>query len=266
MYPLTYEADYEQYRNRVLTALRPILVLPWLVVGAAYLTAALLTAVICWVVILVIGRYPSGFYAFMAGFLRFQARVQGWATLQTDDWPSLGIEEARDYPVMLEVEEPPARFSRLRALIRPITAIPVLLASVPMLLLALVAAVASWAIIIVTGRQPTGLHNTLSFVNAYLIRGTGFAYLLTEALPPLSSQGVAPVLIEPAVSEAEAEVEPERVERPRSRAERPEPPKPEPTPPTPRPEPAPPTPTPEPEPPARRPARPSPRSPFDPWR
>jgi hypothetical protein len=262
MYPLTYEADYEQHRDRVLVALRPILALPWLVVGAAYFTAAVLTDLICWLVILVTGRYPGGFYEFMAGFLRFQARVQGWATLQTDDWPSLGIEEAPDYPVMLEVDERPQRYSRLRALVRPLTLIPILLASVPMLLLALVAAVTSWAMILVTGRQPTGLHNTLSFANAYLVRGTGFAYLLTETLPPLSSQGIAPVLME------EARPEPERAETPR--AERPEPPTPEPTPPTPRPEPVPPTPRPEPEPPTegpQRPApRPSPRSPFDPWR
>ena len=41
MYALTYEADYEQFRSRALVALRPILALPWLVVWAAYLTAAL---------------------------------------------------------------------------------------------------------------------------------------------------------------------------------------------------------------------------------
>jgi hypothetical protein len=91
MYPLTYEADYDQYRNRILVALRPVLVLPWLVVGAAYFTAALLALIICWLAILISGRYPHGFYQFMSGFLRFQARVQGWMTLQTDEWPSCNV-------------------------------------------------------------------------------------------------------------------------------------------------------------------------------
>src|SRR5918996_5154998 len=104
MYPFTYEAAYDQFRNRFLVALRPILVLPWLVVGAAYLTAALLAILICWLAILIVGRYPNGFYHFMSGFLRFQARVQGWVTLQTDEWPSFGIEDVPEYPIHLEVD------------------------------------------------------------------------------------------------------------------------------------------------------------------
>ena len=275
MYPLTYEADYEEQRDRLLTALRPIIGVPWVILVAAYHTAGALIAIFCWLSILVSGRYPQGFYHYAAGLIQCQARVQGWMGLQTDDWPSVAIGEDPAYPIHVEIEPRPERFSRLGALARPVMLIPVLLAGVLLGLLGIVTWLVSWILIIVTGRQPIGLHNALTFVNAYLVRGIGFAYLLTETLPPLSGQEIAaateyepPELEEVALDEKPEEAEePERpaepvkpeprrepVEPPRPLAD-PTPPKAEPPPPLPRREPF----LPEPPPAHREPPPPPPR-------
>lgn len=191
MYPLTYEADYIEERNRVQTGFRLILAIPWLIVGSVYFTGASIVAFLAWFAMVFTGRYPAGFYNFMAGFMRFYARVNGWVMLQTDEYPPFDFGANPGYPIRLDVGPPQESYSRMKALFRLIHGVPVLFMLYLIPLLTQTAAVVSWVTIVVTGRQPAGIHNVLSLGNAYQTRATAYFLLMTETYPPVSNQEVA---------------------------------------------------------------------------
>src|SRR5688500_18446865 len=88
MYPVSYEADYEaENRNRLTVFLRYLIVIPWAIVAALYGIVAEIAAFIAWFAIVFTGRYPEGLYNFNAGFLRLQARINGFYYLLTDAYP-----------------------------------------------------------------------------------------------------------------------------------------------------------------------------------
>jgi len=44
--------------------------------------------------VIVLGRYPQWLYDFNSGVVRYIVRFCGWADLQTDDYPPIGLEAA----------------------------------------------------------------------------------------------------------------------------------------------------------------------------
>jgi hypothetical protein len=80
-YPVTFEADYAERRNRLTTFFRLILVIPVAIVLCLYAIVASIAVVIAWFVIVLTARYPKGLYDFVAGYLRFLTRVTAYAAL-----------------------------------------------------------------------------------------------------------------------------------------------------------------------------------------
>jgi hypothetical protein len=194
MYPLTYEADYAEERNRVRVGFRLFLAIPWLVVSYVYLIGWSVVVFLAWFAVVFTARYPQSFYGFNTGFLRFYARYNGWLNLQTDEYPPFGFDPEPQYPLRLHVAPPQERYSRLRAFFRPIHAIPVLFVLYFVGGVMRFAAILDWFVIVFTGRQPAALHNILSFGNAYETRAMGYLSLMTETYPPISNQEVAPTI------------------------------------------------------------------------
>jgi uncharacterized protein DUF4389 len=194
VYPLTYEADYVERRNRWRTGFRLLLAVPWLIIANVYLLGAMIVAFLAWFAIVFTGRYPRGLYDFMAGVMRFYARVNGWVLLQVDEYPTFGMDPETHYPIRLDVAPPLERYSRWKTGFRFIHGVPVLFMLYFVPTLAQIAATASWFTIVFTGRQPKGLHNVISLGNAYSVRGTAYFMLMTEAYPPISNQEVAETL------------------------------------------------------------------------
>ena len=97
------------------------------------------------------------------------------------------------YPVTYEADYLEQR-DRLAVFFRLLLAIPwLIMASVDMIGAAIVVLLA-WVAMVFIGRQPAGLHNALTLANGYTVRSLGYLFLLTEAYPPLSNQGVAPTI------------------------------------------------------------------------
>ena len=193
MYPVGYEADYVELRNRLRVGFRLILAIPWLILAQyIYPIAVFVVAVIAWFALLFTGRYPRWAYDFNAGFLRMWGRVNAFLLLQTDEWPPFGFEQAPQYPIRVPVGPAQERYSRLRVFFRLIIGIPALFVAGLLGYVAQTVSVLSWFTIVFTGRQPAGLHNVLSVGQAYAVRATAYFLLMTERLPPVSDQGVAP--------------------------------------------------------------------------
>lgn len=187
-YPVTFEADYVDQRNRLTAFFRLILAIPLLIVLYVYAIIATIAAVIAWFAIVLTAHYPGGLYGFVAGYLRFLTRVTAYAALLCDPYAPFGGSPDDAYPVRMDFDGPLEHYSRLKTFFRFILAIPVLVVRYVMGLLLEVGAVAAWFVIVITGKMPRGLFDLMVLANSYTARSDAYLLLLTETYPPFQDE------------------------------------------------------------------------------
>jgi len=183
-YPVTFEADYVEQRNRLTTFFRLILLIPVAIVLYVFGIVASIAIVIAWFAIVITGRYPAGLFKFVADFNRFVARVTAYAVLLTDVYPPFNGADDPAYPVRMEFAGPLDPYSRLKTFFRIILAIPIMVLRYVMGLLLEIGAIAAWVVIVVTGKMPRCLFDLMVLANSYTARSDAYLYLLTETYPP----------------------------------------------------------------------------------
>ena len=187
MYPVTYEADNPgDGRNRLTTFFRGIVAIPWLIVAALYGIGAFFAVIVAWFALVFTGRYPEGLYNFVAGYVRMISRVNAFYYLATDEYPPFNGDEAPSYPVRIGIPPAKAEYSRLKAGLRIIFGIPVMLLAWVQSLIANVIAIIAWFVILFTGNLSEGLFDPLRSALAYQTRATAYFSLLTEDYPPFT--------------------------------------------------------------------------------
>jgi hypothetical protein len=187
MYPVTYEADNPgDGRNRLTTFFRGIVAIPWLIVAALYGIGAFFAVIVAWFALVFTGRYPEGLYNFVAGYVRMISRVNAFYYLATDEYPPFNGDEAPSYPVRIGIPLAKAEYSRLKAGLRVIFGIPVMLLAWVQSLIANVIAIIAWFVILFTGNLSEGLFDPLRSALAYQTRATAYFALLTEDYPPFT--------------------------------------------------------------------------------
>ena len=185
MYPVVYSAQHEEEgRNRLTTFFRLIIAIPWQIVAFFYGLAAFIVVVIAWFAMVLTGRYPEGMYEFVAGFVRFNARVNSFYNLLTDELPPFNGEPNESYPVRIAIAPALNKYSRVKAFFRIIVGIPVYLLLYVMSIIALVVALIAWFAIVFTGRLSEGFYKPIRAAMAYSTKGTAYFFLLTEDYPP----------------------------------------------------------------------------------
>lgn len=187
-YPVTFEADYAEQRNRLTTFFRLILMIPLAIVLYVFGIVAYIAIVIAWFAIVLTGRYPAGLFKFVADFNRFLARVTAYGALLTDVYPPFNGAADPAYPVRMEFDGPLESYSRLKTLLRIILAIPIVILRYVMGLLLEIGAFAAWFVIVVTGKMPRGLFDLMVLANSYTARSDAYLYLLTETYPPFQDE------------------------------------------------------------------------------
>jgi uncharacterized protein DUF4389 len=188
-YPVVFAAEYAEPRSRLTTFFRLLLVIPHLLVVFAWGIGAWFAIVAAWFALVFTGRWPRGLYDFVANYMRYVTAVYGYMYLLTDVYPPFsGATDA--YPVRLEVAAPRERYSRVKALFRIVLAIPVLIISYAMQIVAQVGALLSWFAIIALGRQPRGLQEMIGLGLSYQQRSLAYVLLVTEDWPPFTDEGV----------------------------------------------------------------------------
>ncbi len=187
-YPVTFEADYVERRNRLTAFFRLILAIPVAIVLYVYAIVALFAILIAWFAIVFTARYPQGLYDFVAGFLRFVTRVTAYCALLCDPYPAFSGAPDDSYPVRVHFTGPLERYSRAKTFFRYILAIPVLVLRYVMGLLLEVGAVGAWIVILFTGRMPRGLYDVMVLANSYTARSDAYLLLLTETYPPFQDE------------------------------------------------------------------------------
>ncbi len=187
-YPVTFEVDYTERRNRLTTFFRLILAIPLFIWLYLYEIVALIAVVIAWFAIVITGRYPQGLYDFAAGFTRCLARVTAYVALLADPYPSFGGGDDPAYPVRMHFAGPLPGYSRLKTFFRFILAIPIVVVRYVLTLLLEIGAVAAWFVIVVLGRLPRGLFDLMVLGNSYIARSDAYLFLLTETYPPFQDE------------------------------------------------------------------------------
>lgn len=183
-YPVTFEADYAEKRNRLTTFFRLLLIIPVAIVLYVFGIIASIAIVISWFAIVITGRYPDGLYNFVADFNRFVTRVTAYGVLLTDAYPPFSGGDDPAYPVRMQFAGPLEHYSRLKTLFRIILAIPIVVLRYVINLLLEVGAFAAWFVIVITGKMPRGLFDLMVLANSYTARSDAYLYLLTETYPP----------------------------------------------------------------------------------
>jgi hypothetical protein len=183
-YPVTFQADYAEGRNRLTAFFRLILAIPVAIVVSLYGIVAFFAILIAWFAIVFTARYPQGLYDFVAGYVRFVARVTAYAALLCDPYPAFSGAPDDSYPVRMGFTGPLERYSRVKTFFRFILAIPVLFVRYVMGLLLEIGAAGAWIVILFTGKMPRGLFDLMVLANSYTARSDAYLLLLSETYPP----------------------------------------------------------------------------------
>lgn len=187
-YPVLYEVDYVEPRNRLTVFFRLLLVIPHMIVMYLLGIAVLFTVIAAWFAQVLTGRYPEALYAFHANALRWLARVHGYLFLQVDRFPPFDLGEHPEYPVRMAFAGPLPEYSRLKAFFRVIVGIPVMVIAYAMGIVYQVCAIAAWFVVVIIGRMPKGIFDGIELGMAYAIKAAAYFMLLTETYPPFSNE------------------------------------------------------------------------------
>ncbi len=190
-YPVAVEIDYVERRSRLTTFFRWLLAIPQLIWAGLWGIAVFVVVVIAWFALLFTARWPQALYDFVASYLRFYARVNGYVYLAVDPWPPFDGGEDPEYPLRLVIAPPLERYSRLKVFFRPLYVIPALIVVYFLSIVLSVVGFLSWLVIIVLGRQPAALQDVIRFCLTYNMRANALMYLVTQTYPPFSDEPAA---------------------------------------------------------------------------
>ena len=109
--PVIYDVRYPESLSRGLLLLK--LFFGWLYVGIPHGFVLYFYSILAWiasllalVVILVKGRYPQGLFNLLMGYYRWNARVNAYMSLMTDDYPPFSPGDVPSNPVDVRVGHP----------------------------------------------------------------------------------------------------------------------------------------------------------------
>jgi hypothetical protein len=185
-YPVTFEADYVERRSRLTTFFRLLLAIPQYLVLALYGIGVFFAVIVAWFALLFTGRWPQGLYDFVAGFMRYYTRVNAYTWLLADPYPPFSADVEPQYPVRLNIGPPLPEYNRLKVLLRIFYIIPAYLIVYVMNIVLELAGIASWLVIVITGKQPKGLQDVLGLCLSYTSRAGALFLLITETYPPFT--------------------------------------------------------------------------------
>jgi len=182
-------------RDRLTTALRPILAIPHVVlVGPAWWmrpfgaagflgAAAYVLAIVNWFMLLVKGEDLKGVRDFQLYYLRWRTRAVAYMALFADAYPPFGD---GPYPVAIEVADAPAPRDRATIAVRVLLAVPHLVVLCFILLGWFVTTVIAWFAILLTGAYPAALSAFGIGAMRWMLRVEAYLLLLVDEYPPFS--------------------------------------------------------------------------------
>ncbi|MCH8102143.1 MAG: DUF4389 domain-containing protein, partial [Chloroflexi bacterium] len=130
-------------------------------------------------------KYPRWWFDFNVELARFEARIYAYLALMREEYPSTDDRQA----ITLDFEYPDveADLNRWMPLVKWILAIPHYVLLILLVITAILAIVAAWFAILITGNFPRGLFDFVVGFGRWFYRVQAYAFLLTtDKYPPFS--------------------------------------------------------------------------------
>lgn len=160
--------------------LRLLLLIPQGIVVALLGIVAAIVVFLGWFGALVLGRLPEFAASYLAKYLAYETRVEGYGMLLVDQYPPFAF-DAPMYPVRIEVR--PGRLSRLAVFFRLLLVIPAGIVQAVVYSGWTVCCFFIWVVVLVLGRMPQAAFQATASVLRYKLRIEAYMYLLTPAYP-----------------------------------------------------------------------------------
>ena len=186
-YPVELAGEYSGRVNRFLWLIKSLLVIPHAIVLWFLSLPAIVTIPVSWLIIVITGRYPPFLWAYHAGLLRWNWRMNfhSYEAGGTDKYPPFSFESRDDYLADIHIEYP-ERSSRLTVLFRWLLIIPhwiivYFLGTIRDLLVFI-----SLVALLFTGRYPASIFEIVMGLNRWVYRVSAYGSLLVDQYPPFS--------------------------------------------------------------------------------
>ncbi len=187
-HPVRLDIDYpDRPLDRVSTLLRPILILPIMLILALIGGSTAGGLIVLPTILMIAARrkYPRWWFDFNRELARFSARVCAYLALMDDRYPSTDAEQS----VRLEFDYPDAEeeLDRWLPLVKWLLAIPHFIMLAFLFVASFFVVLYAWVMILATGRYPRGAFDFLVGVGRWNARVVGYALLcVTDRYPPFS--------------------------------------------------------------------------------
>jgi Domain of unknown function (DUF4389) len=206
---MSYPADLTLDASPEIDRWRPLvqwlLALPHLLIAGALSYVAGAVGVISWFVILFTGTLPAGLANFQCLFIRYSARVYSYSGWLREEYPPFEFEMTGEDPDTdpLKVELAPELEGRNRLTVglRFIWIIPAAFYAFILLIALWFAYIASFFVVLFTGRWSDGMREFVLKCARYLIWFNAYAYLLTDDYPPFTFDVITPARDNPAAGD-----------------------------------------------------------------
>ena len=174
------EVDGPTRQRRLTVFFRGLLLIPQYVVLFFLGIANLLVMFVGWFGALAMGRLPEWARQYLALYLRYSTRVNAYAYLLVDRYPSFSL-EGDDYPVRLDMHS--GRLNRAAVLFRFLLIIPAAIVSVVLSTGWLVCGFVLWLVVLIMGRTPAPVFGATASMLRYSVRQSAYFAMLTSAYP-----------------------------------------------------------------------------------
>ena len=184
-----------ELRNRLTTAVRPILAIPHsILVGPVYWwsrgggvgllgAAAYVLAIVSWFSLLITGEQPRGIREFSLHYLRWRTRALAYMALFVDAYPPFGD---APYPATIDVPDPALPRDRVTIAVRLLLALPHFVVLFFLLIGWFVTTVVAWFAILFTASYPSSLYPFGAGVMRWTLRVEAYLLLLVDEYPPFT--------------------------------------------------------------------------------
>jgi Domain of unknown function (DUF4389) len=176
---VTFDTDLR--RRRLAVLFRVVLVIPPLIVLAAWTVLAVPVLAVAWLATLVRGQIPRVLHRFLRGYVSYWTQVTGWWNLVTDRFPRIRRRDV--HPVQLDALL--VKQSRVLTFFRIVLAVPSLVLGSVLGVVLAVSAVAAWFVSLARGRTTDGLRELGAFCVRYQAEVLAYLLLLTPRVPRL---------------------------------------------------------------------------------
>jgi hypothetical protein len=180
-HPVALEFRDDLSRPRLIVFFRLLLALPHLVWFTLWSIAALLAAILGWLVAPFPGRLPHFLHRFLAAYVRYSTHLSAFVAMVGGPFPGF-VGAPGSYPVDLHIAEP-ERQGRWGLVFRGFLAIPALLIAGGYGGVGFVVAVLGWFSALARGRMPAGMTMLGAVALRYQAQTWAYALLLTPRYP-----------------------------------------------------------------------------------